>query len=44
MEFFWHHRWKRVQGIFSITLLSIWWGFERVGICILNFVVELDRN
>lgn len=44
MGVYFHHRWKRVQGIFDFTLLSIWWGFERLGVCILNFVMEISRD
>lgn len=38
------HRWEWMQGMFVVTLFSVWWGYERVGVCILNFVVEFDRS
>lgn len=42
MQLYFDHRWKKVEGIFVITVFSIWWGYGRVGLCVCNFIVEID--
>jgi hypothetical protein len=36
------HLWRSYQGIFTITVLNVYWGYEQIGITIFNFNVEVE--
>jgi len=36
------HQWRKYQGMFVLTVISIHWGYETCGLTLLNFTIELD--
>lgn len=36
------HQWRKVEGIYVVTLVGIHWGYDVFGITILNFVLEIE--
>ena len=37
------HHWRRYDGMLVISILAFTFGFDRIGITILNFALEIER-